>query len=145
MSQVATIESVSLVERKVRFNALSNTQRYLNTQAMLPAKFEGADVVYRIHVDCDTVRVEGFVPMAAGDEVDARADLQLGFFWVAFGRAAFRDIGVAEPIGELLTGVFNALRDCRYEKFTINPEKRIIDLTFEGELAEKLINSPVFE
>lgn len=144
MSQVASVIT-NAVAAKPRYNAISNTQRYLNTAVMLPPKFEGADILYRISIEADKVRVEGFTPMAAGDEIDPRTELDNGYFWVGFGRAAFRDIGIAEPIGELLTGLFNRFRDCRYEKFTINPEKRVIELVFEGELAAKLINSPVLD
>lgn len=127
--------------QKVNYAALSAAQNYLNTEMLLANKFEGADILYCIEVLDDKIRIQGYTTRVEGTQVNADQDLHLnGIYWVAFRKAAYKDVSDAEVMQDLLVGLKNPLRDTRYNVFNYDPEARVFDVMIEGEIAASLIH-----
>jgi hypothetical protein len=96
----------------------------------LPMHVEGAPVLYRLTMNADAVKVEGFLPQtASGTEVDVAQDFRKECFWVAAQVNALDDyVQVHDGFDTKLVRLNTPFREHRFEEFLILEDQPVVSL-----------------
>jgi hypothetical protein len=115
---------------------LDRVRKYLTEDVKLDARLNGLDVVYRLSVEADVVRVDGYLPTLDGDVIHARTEQYNGVLWVAAMSVAWDDYVLADGPHANLVKLSNPLRDSCYESFSVKLDSPIYSREVYGQLIE---------
>lgn len=131
-----------------RFEILQRVLNYLNSNMILPARQNGLDILYRVHVvDANTVKVDGYLPLkTSGTPVNPADDFKQGCLWIGAQAAVFDDYSLKhDGLGAKLVRLGTPFRDHRYTEFCVNQEKPVFSLLLMNEIAETILDETAVE
>lgn len=133
--------------KTINYRALENTLKHLNIDLALPRSSNGHDLIYLIEIIGDAIAVNGFAPLADGENCyQPRHELHQGRLWVGRKCQVYKDYNpTMERDGESLVRVYDRMRDCKYEEFFLDGTQAQVSMLISGDLAKVLMTKPVNE
>lgn len=107
----------------------------------LPLELNGNPVLYRLAMQGDAVKVEGFLPQSAtGVEVNVVQDFRRQVYWVAAQVNAFDDyVRGYDGFPTTLARLNTPFREHRFEEFFILEDQPVFSLLLQANHAEECV------